>query len=75
MILTGAFYSGTFWGAIADDIKAVETPTGFQGKIREHTASFFTNFIHRLVIQLQQQVLFHGSSFQQLPLRCTSTLQ
>ncbi|XP_031382176.1 photosynthetic NDH subunit of subcomplex B 5, chloroplastic [Punica granatum] len=24
---------GTFWGAIADDIKAVEAPTGFQGII------------------------------------------
>lgn len=24
-------YIGSFWGAIADDIKAVECPTGFQG--------------------------------------------
>jgi hypothetical protein len=29
---TGIFHSGTFWGAIADDIEAVGTPTGFQGK-------------------------------------------
>lgn len=32
LTFTGIFHSGTFWGAIADDIEAVGTPTGFQGK-------------------------------------------
>lgn len=26
-------FSGTFWGAIADDIAAVDPPSGFQGLI------------------------------------------
>ncbi|KAL9408216.1 hypothetical protein AB3S75_046716 [Citrus x aurantiifolia] len=29
----GGVVTGSFWGAIADDIKAVECPTGFQGFI------------------------------------------
>lgn len=31
LAFAGIFHSGTFWGAIADDIEAVGTPTGFQG--------------------------------------------
>lgn len=59
LLFTVNFFSGTFWGAIADDIAAVGPPTGFQGKLLsfldnsilwlQHSVSIITfDIFHRL---------------------------